>query len=474
MITPLPRVPSSVRAYDEARARGTSRRWPQPRWAWRRRRRSAPFPAAYRRSCTRRYTLAGGEQRARLAVAMARAWAYGGDRRGPCSSPRRRWPRPRRAATGRCWGRPGRAAAGPLGPGRPGGAAAHHREAGGHGRARDRRGGADVGASVAADHRAGVPGRADDPAPAAGAGRAGGGVRVRAGAVLRGVAPRDVRVARRGLEAAELALREAVAQGTERRRGGHLRDRAQLAAGIARQRAETATLAREAAAYEAFGVQEADHLGRGGGALRCGWAAGEPEPGPRRCCTSWRVPTSGASRASRLGADDGVPDRGGSRRDRRRGAGRDGRCCCSSRTPAGRWSTAAGSAFAGVVDDYLARACGCWVDGEEARRWAARRPRSTRAWARPGGRGALAAPRPARRPTGGGAPAPRCGRHLVGGRRGGHHLRDMRGLHYLRLVLQRPGVDIPALVTCRTRSPGHPGAGLVEGGAGEVLDRQAL
>jgi len=52
-------------------------------------------------------------------------------------------------------------------------------------------------------------------------------------------------------------------------------------------------------------------------------------------------------------------------------------------------------------------------------------------------------------------------------------LRDMRGLHYLRLVLQRPGVDIPAR-DLSDAVAGHPGAGLVEGGTGEVLDRQAL
>jgi hypothetical protein len=52
-------------------------------------------------------------------------------------------------------------------------------------------------------------------------------------------------------------------------------------------------------------------------------------------------------------------------------------------------------------------------------------------------------------------------------------VRDMRGLHYLRLVLQRPGVDIAAR-DLSDAVAGHPGAGLVEGGAGEVLDRQAL
>jgi hypothetical protein len=36
-------------------------------------------------------------------------------------------------------------------------------------------------------------------------------------------------------------------------------------------------------------------------------------------------------------------------------------------------------------------------------------------------------------------------------------MRDVKGLHYLRLVLQRPGVDVPAL-TMSDAVAGHPGA----------------
>jgi hypothetical protein len=52
-------------------------------------------------------------------------------------------------------------------------------------------------------------------------------------------------------------------------------------------------------------------------------------------------------------------------------------------------------------------------------------------------------------------------------------IRDVKGLHYLRIMLQRPGADIPAIDLSDTVA-GHPGAGAVGGDVGEVLDKQAL
>ena len=52
-------------------------------------------------------------------------------------------------------------------------------------------------------------------------------------------------------------------------------------------------------------------------------------------------------------------------------------------------------------------------------------------------------------------------------------IRDVRGLHYLRIMLQRPGADIPAIVLSDTVA-GHPGAGVAGGDVGEVVDKQAL
>jgi len=52
-------------------------------------------------------------------------------------------------------------------------------------------------------------------------------------------------------------------------------------------------------------------------------------------------------------------------------------------------------------------------------------------------------------------------------------VREVRGLHYLRIMLQRPGADIPA-IDLSDAVAGHPGAGAAGGGVGEVVDKQAL
>ena len=52
-------------------------------------------------------------------------------------------------------------------------------------------------------------------------------------------------------------------------------------------------------------------------------------------------------------------------------------------------------------------------------------------------------------------------------------IRDVKGLHYLRIMLQRPGADIPA-IDLSDAVAGHPGAGAAGPDVGEVLDKQAL
>ena len=52
-------------------------------------------------------------------------------------------------------------------------------------------------------------------------------------------------------------------------------------------------------------------------------------------------------------------------------------------------------------------------------------------------------------------------------------IRDVKGLHYLRIMLQRRGADIPA-IDLSDAVAGHPGAGAVGGDVGEVLDKRAL
>ena len=134
---PAPLAPSHVRAYDAARAAG--RRRGDGRGgagAAAAARRSARSPAACRRSCTRptRWRRgraagpAGGRARPRLGL-RRRPGAGRAVRR------RRRSPRPRPRGRRPARRRPRRPAARALGPGRPAGAAAHHRAAGGHRRA---------------------------------------------------------------------------------------------------------------------------------------------------------------------------------------------------------------------------------------------------------------------------------------------------------------------------------------------------
>jgi hypothetical protein len=52
-------------------------------------------------------------------------------------------------------------------------------------------------------------------------------------------------------------------------------------------------------------------------------------------------------------------------------------------------------------------------------------------------------------------------------------IRAVKGLHYLRILRQRPGADIPA-IDLSDAVAGHPGAGVSGGDAGQVLDKQAL
>jgi hypothetical protein len=52
-------------------------------------------------------------------------------------------------------------------------------------------------------------------------------------------------------------------------------------------------------------------------------------------------------------------------------------------------------------------------------------------------------------------------------------IRELKGFRYLRLLLRRPGIDIAAL-DLSDWAAGHSGAGVVDTGALEMIDRQAL
>lgn len=142
---------------------------------------------------------------------------------------------------------------------------------------------------------------------------------------------------------------------------------------------------------------------------------------------------------------------------------------------AGRGVVNAGAVtFQGVVDDYLYRACRATGEAD-ANRW---RQTAQHAYARIGARwwerGLGVSP----------ARATRAARHLslrrddtgrwsVGADGTLFALADLRGLHYLRYLLERPGVDVEAL-TLSAAAYGHPHAKLDEADMGEVLDAAAL
>ena len=146
---------------------------------------------------------------------------------------------------------------------------------------------------------------------------------------------------------------------------------------------------------------------------------------------------------------------------------------------AGRGVPNAGAVtFAGVIDIFLARAAAAVGRPEDAARWAA----SGRALAERFGSlwwsnasGAVASATPL-------AAAPALGAVLRPGARGvwtvgrpGAEVpvRGMKGFAYLRLLLRQPGVEISAL-KLSDWAAGHPGAGVADGTADDVIDKQAL
>jgi hypothetical protein len=142
---------------------------------------------------------------------------------------------------------------------------------------------------------------------------------------------------------------------------------------------------------------------------------------------------------------------------------------------AGRGVADAGAGFAGVVDDYLFRALLALGRTEAAER---HRAAAEAGYRRMGATWWLT------RVTGGAAPAPRRadvvhlhpsrdGQWTVGSHGATHSVPALRGLRYLRLLLERPGIGVPAL-DLSDAVAGHPGMQVRDGDAGPVIDRQAL
>jgi hypothetical protein len=282
------------------------------------------------------------------------------------------------------------------------------------------------------------------------------------------------------LDAAGRALREVAAAGAEAGEADTPLIECMLAAGIARQNGDAAALAREAAKYEEFGVREAVPWIVAEAALL--WvAAGEPD------------------RARGLLYQLAGSDFSGIARDLdwlltvaeltevavATGAGALAETAMRLLEPyAGRGVVnGGGAAFAGVVSDYLYQASEL-LGADDAPQWAVR---AAGEYERLGASWWLFRLPPAvrgqRANVTRGSVVPEA--HPTHLRPGGDGIwwvgrdgavtviRDLKGLHYLRILLQRPGADIPAIDLSDVVA-GHPGAGVASGGVGEVLDKQAL
>ncbi|MFL6164250.1 MAG: hypothetical protein ACJ74U_18770 [Jatrophihabitantaceae bacterium] len=243
-----------------------------------------------------------------------------------------------------------------------------------------------------------------------------------------------------------------------------------LAASRARRVGDREVLAREAVAFEAFGTEQGIGSVAAEGALL--WLeAGHPE---RAGALARRLAGGGLESTGRdvdflltvgslvaVAAALGMADLAGV------GA-------ALLEPYAGRAVLNAGAvSFHGVVDDYLYRAHDALADGA-ATRW---RHSASSCYDRIGARHW-------RDRLGGGAATATAGPLVVAlypaagtgwtvGRQGATRtLPDLRGLHYLRALVRRPGQDVAALELA-AEAAGHPGATIDEP-AGELIDARAL
>jgi hypothetical protein len=286
------------------------------------------------------------------------------------------------------------------------------------------------------------------------------------------------------LDAAGRALREVAAAGAQAGEADTQLIEHMLAADIARQNGDIAALAREATWYEEFGIYEA-----------VPWVAAE-------AALLW-VAAAEPGRARPLLHQLAGPDFSGIARDLdwlltvvtltevAVATGTEAlaeAALCLLAPYAGRGVVNGGGvAFAGVVTDYLHQASELLGNGG-APHWAVRAAseyeRMGASWWLRRLPPAAAARQAKVAHDSGGRPEEKHPwvAHLRPGRggiwwvgRGGEltAIRDAKGLHYLRIMLQRPGADIAAIDLSDT-VVGHPGTGAADGDAGEMLDKQAL
>ncbi len=240
-----------------------------------------------------------------------------------------------------------------------------------------------------------------------------------------------------------------------------------LAAGVARQRGDRAALAGEAAVYETFGLAEGVPAVAAEAVLL--WLEGGE-----------------VDRAASLLAQLAGPDFAAVPRDHDwllvlatlgevAARLRDEPRCRAGlellEPYAGRGVVNAGAvAFAGVVDDVLARLASALGRADDADRWRATAGEAYRRLGATWLLGRLGAPTATAGWTAELVPGT-AGTWTVGTAGTRAAVPDMRGLRYLHLLLERPGVDVPALDLAAAVA-GH--GGVQQADVGELVDRRAV
>jgi hypothetical protein len=146
---------------------------------------------------------------------------------------------------------------------------------------------------------------------------------------------------------------------------------------------------------------------------------------------------------------------------------------------AGRGIPNAGAAiFDGIVDGFLSEAADALGRHGDATQWARHAASLAQRfgaawWVREfSGNGGVAAS-PSQRPSTAVLQPGVAGVWTVGRDTQTVAVREMKGFHYLRILLQQPGIEISAL-DLSDWVAGHPGRSVHDTGYGEIIDRQAL
>lgn len=269
------------------------------------------------------------------------------------------------------------------------------------------------------------------------------------------------------LDAARLAVAEAVRAGNDCGATDTMAIEHELTAAIARQAGDTESLCREAPIFEEFGTREGVSSVRAVGAVVC-LAAGEHD---RARAITVELAGSGLAGITRdvdwLLTVTSLTEVAASTRLTNVAE----EAMRLLEPYAGRGVVNGGGVnFAGIVDDYLFQAARALGRDEQAQAHREAAVAGYEQLGAPWWRQRLGPDRP--QPQHGTAHLrPADGIWWVG-RDEVSSVRDMKGLHYLRLLLQRPGVQISARDLSDALA-GQPASGVRQAGI-EMLDRQAL